>query len=101
MSEYQVFVSSERHIRAVDESSEDFLSLRAAMEDVSLHFCQIDLSSSSSHHSVDSEREKKRVMHKITMYGFDKSGVDRHDSVPGHTLKTLLRMNMPKLQARI
>ena len=40
-------------------------------------------------------------MHKITMYGFDQSGVDPHDSVPGRTLKTLLRMNMPKLQARI
>ena len=40
-------------------------------------------------------------MHKITMYGFDQSGVDPHDNVPGRTLKTLLRMYMPKLQARI
>ena len=44
VSEYQIFVSSERHIREVDESSEAFLSLHAAMEDVSLHLSRVNLS---------------------------------------------------------
>lgn len=35
LNEYQVFLSSKEHIREVDESSQDHLSLHAAMEDVS------------------------------------------------------------------
>ena len=43
----------------------------------------------------------KRVMHALTMYGFDQNGIDPHDNVPSRTLKYLLRTHLPQLQSRI
>ena len=40
-------------------------------------------------------------MHAFTMYGFEQTGVDPHDTVPGRTLKSLLRTHLPELQPRI
>jgi hypothetical protein len=35
------------------------------------------------------------------MNGFEQSGIDPHDTVPGRVLKFLLRTNMPELRTRI
>ncbi len=40
-------------------------------------------------------------MHQYTMHGFDQNNIDPYDTVPGRTLKYLLRVNLPQLQSRI
>ncbi len=35
------------------------------------------------------------------MYGFEQTGIEHHDIVPGRTLKSLLRTHLPELQPRI
>ena len=35
------------------------------------------------------------------MNGFEQSGIDPHDAVPGRVLKFLLRTSMPELRTRI
>ncbi|PQE02872.1 cytochrome P450 protein [Rutstroemia sp. NJR-2017a BBW] len=88
LSEYQVFVSSEKHIQEVNESSQDQLSLHEAMEDV-----RAILNSSCV--------ARNRVKQRYTFYGFEHGSIDPHDSVPGRVLKFLLRTNIPELRPKI
>ncbi|KAE8423668.1 cytochrome P450 [Aspergillus pseudocaelatus] len=72
LGEYQVLVSSEKHIQELSQSSEDVLSFHAAM--------------------------KQRINHKYTLRGFEHDDVDPTNDVPKRVLKVLLRMNLPEMQ---
>ncbi|MCJ1424276.1 hypothetical protein MMC29_002163, partial [Sticta canariensis] len=72
---YLVFVTSEEHVREVENSPQDRLSFHKAMED--------------------------RLKLKHTFNGFETGPVDPHDSVPIRVLKTLLRMDIPQLRPKL
>ncbi|KAL1961857.1 hypothetical protein VTN77DRAFT_981 [Rasamsonia byssochlamydoides] len=75
LSEYQVLVSSQQHIKELTQSPERVLSFHMAME--------------------------QRLRHKYTMFGFEHNDIDPHNSIPSRVLKVLLRMSLPKLQSRL
>ncbi|KAL9122062.1 MAG: hypothetical protein Q9187_001387, partial [Circinaria calcarea] len=77
LNEYQVLVSSAQHIKEIDVCSPDTLSFHQAMED--------------------------RLRFRFTCYGLEtgSKSIDPHDTIPGRTLKFLLRTHLNQLRPRI